>query len=70
MLQRRTTVEAIEAAVSDLSVVAAEIRSCDDVSLGSAIEPLVGAPEQDALMSAASAAKARRESESAMSWPV
>ena len=61
---------AMEAAASGLSAVATEIRSCGDVALGAAIERLVGAPEQDAVMSAASAAKARRESESAMSWPV
>ena len=61
---------AIEAAASGLSAVATEIRSCGDVALVAAIERLVGAPEQDAAMSAASAAKARREFESAMSWPV
>ena len=55
---------AIEAAVSGLSVVATEIRRCGDVALGAAIERLVGAPEQGAAMSAASAAKARREFES------
>jgi hypothetical protein len=59
---------AIEVTASDLPIVAAEIRSCDDVSLGAAIERLVGAREQDAVMGAASAAKVRREFESAMSW--
>jgi Glycosyl transferases group 1 len=52
---------AMEAAVSHLSVVVTEIRSCGDVALGAVIARLLGAPEQRAAMSAAVAAEGRRE---------